>query len=119
MPTIDSLLAEGAPPLVAILRGLRPDEAVGVAGALVDAGIRMIELPLNSPDPFVSIAAIQAEFGEVAAIGAGRRRRQQHQRQARPRLHGAPRSAASRCATSRPLWAAAVAWAPRVLSPAR
>lgn len=71
MPTIDSLLAEGAPPLVAILRGLRPDEAVGVAAALVDAGIRMIEVPLNSPDPFVSIASIQAEFGEVAAIGAG------------------------------------------------
>lgn len=71
MPTIDSLLAAGAPPLVAILRGLRPEEAVGIAGALVDAGIRLIEVPLNSPDPFASIAAIQAEFGAVAAIGAG------------------------------------------------
>ena len=71
MPTIDSLLADGAPPLVAILRGLRPEEALGIGAALVEAGIRMIEVPLNSPDPFTSIAAMQAEFGDVAAIGAG------------------------------------------------
>ncbi len=71
MPTIDRLLAEGAPPLVAILRGLVPGEAVEIAAALVEAGVRMIEVPLNSPDPFESIAAIQAEFGNIAAIGAG------------------------------------------------
>jgi 2-dehydro-3-deoxyphosphogalactonate aldolase len=71
MPTIDRQLDEGAPPLVAILRGLRPDEAQNVGAALVEAGIRMIEVPLNSPDPFASIAAMQNEFGEVAAIGAG------------------------------------------------
>jgi 2-dehydro-3-deoxyphosphogalactonate aldolase len=58
-------------PLIAILRGLRPDEAVGVAGALIEAGIDRIEVPLNSPDPFDSIALIAREFGEVALIGAG------------------------------------------------
>lgn len=71
MPTIDSLLASGAPPVVAILRGLLLEEAVPVAQALIDAGIRMIEVPLNSPDPFASIAKINANFGEIAAIGAG------------------------------------------------
>lgn len=69
--TIDDLLADGAPPVVAILRGIRPDEALPVASALVDAGIRIIEVPLNSPDPFDSIRAIQDRFGDHAAIGAG------------------------------------------------
>lgn len=74
MPTIeslDALLAGGAPPLVAILRGLRPGEALEITGALVEAGILLIEVPLNSPDPFASIAAMQAEFGDRALIGAG------------------------------------------------
>lgn len=71
MPTIDRLLEEGAPPVVAILRGVTPQEAVAVASALVDAGLRMIEVPLNSPEPFVSIAAIQNALGEQALIGAG------------------------------------------------
>ena len=69
--TIDDILADGAPPIVAILRGIRPDEAVPVAAALVEAGIRLIEVPLNSPDPFTSIAAIQQAFGDAALIGAG------------------------------------------------
>lgn len=71
MISTDSLLAGGAPPVVAILRGLSPDEALPITGALVEAGIRLIEVPLNSPDPFTSIAAMQREFGDVAAIGAG------------------------------------------------
>lgn len=71
MPTTDSLLAEGAPPIVAILRGLQPHEAVEVGEALVEAGVRLIEVPLNSPDPFTSIAAMQAALGTRALIGAG------------------------------------------------
>ncbi|MET0363790.1 MAG: 2-dehydro-3-deoxy-6-phosphogalactonate aldolase [Sphingobium sp.] len=67
----DSIIADGAPPVVAILRGLRADEALIVTGALVEAGIRLIEVPLNSPDPFTSIAAMQSAFGDVALIGAG------------------------------------------------
>ncbi|VWX46734.1 2-dehydro-3-deoxy-6-phosphogalactonate aldolase [Novosphingobium sp. 9U] len=71
MPTIDSLLAAGEPPIVAILRGLAPSDALAVGTALVDAGVRMIEVPLNSPDPFESIAALQRAFGGEALIGAG------------------------------------------------
>jgi 2-dehydro-3-deoxyphosphogalactonate aldolase len=71
MPTTDTLLAGGAPAVVVILRGIRPDEALAVTAALIGAGIRMIEVPLNSPDPFASIAAMQAEFGGQALIGAG------------------------------------------------
>jgi len=68
---IDELLRDGAPPVVAILRGVTPGEVVGIGAALVGAGIRMIEVPLNSPEPFASIAALQAEFGGEALIGAG------------------------------------------------
>ncbi|WP_306026214.1 2-dehydro-3-deoxy-6-phosphogalactonate aldolase [Oceaniradius stylonematis] len=57
--------------LVGILRGLKPDEAVGIAAALVEAGFEAIEVPLNSPDPFVSIETIAARFGDKALIGAG------------------------------------------------
>lgn len=58
-------------PLVAILRGLRPDEAVGIGEALVDAGIRVIEVPLNSPQPFDSIAALVRRLDGEAVVGAG------------------------------------------------
>jgi len=71
MPTIDHLLDAGAPPVVSILRGVTPAEVVEIGAALVAAGIRMIEVPLNSPDPFASIEALQAEFGGEALIGAG------------------------------------------------
>ena len=58
-------------PIVAILRGIRPDEVLGVAGALYDAGIRAIEVPLNSPDPLESIARLAARFGDRCLCGAG------------------------------------------------
>lgn len=58
-------------PLIAILRGLSPDEAIPVAAALIEAGIDRIEVPMNSPEPLVSIAAMVREFGAVATIGAG------------------------------------------------
>lgn len=71
MLTIDALLGSGAPPVVAILRGLQPHEAEGVGAALIEAGVRLIEVPLNSPDPFASISRLQRAFGGTALIGAG------------------------------------------------
>lgn len=71
MPTLDHLLANGAPAAIAILRGVKPNEAAAIGAALVEAGIRMVEVPLNSPEPFASIATLQAELGQDALIGAG------------------------------------------------
>jgi 2-dehydro-3-deoxyphosphogalactonate aldolase len=61
----------GACPLVAIIRGVTPDEAEPTARAIFDAGIRIIEVPLNSPEPLRSIERIAAALGEKAVIGAG------------------------------------------------
>lgn len=58
-------------PLIAILRGVRPDEAEAIGDALVDGGVRIIEVPLNSPDPLDSIARLSARFEGRALIGAG------------------------------------------------
>ena len=66
---IPSLLT--ACPLVAILRGIRPEEADAIGDALVEAGLRIIEVPLNSPDPFSSIARLAQRLGTRALIGAG------------------------------------------------
>lgn len=57
--------------IIAILRGITPDEALEVAAVLIDAGVTKIEVPLNSPDPISSIARMQKQFGEEALIGAG------------------------------------------------
>jgi 2-dehydro-3-deoxyphosphogalactonate aldolase len=58
-------------PLVAILRGVKPDEAEATAGAIVKAGFGAIEVPLNSPEPLASIARIALRFGERILVGAG------------------------------------------------
>ena len=58
-------------PLIAILRGITPPEAPTIARALVETGITTIEVPMNSPDPLDSIAAMVAATGDSAQIGAG------------------------------------------------
>lgn len=58
-------------PLIAILRGIDPDEAVPVAETLLKAGIDRIEVPLNSPSPFSSIEKMVMAVGDSALIGAG------------------------------------------------
>ena len=68
---IDFATAFARLPLVAILRGVTPDTVEPIGAALVDAGFSMIEVPLNSPDPFDSIARLARRFGEEALIGAG------------------------------------------------
>ncbi|MFN7128435.1 MAG: 2-dehydro-3-deoxy-6-phosphogalactonate aldolase [Brevundimonas sp.] len=67
-PTVESL---DALPLIAILRGLTPDEAVAVGEAIVAAGFRCLEVPLNSPDPLESIRRLRAALGARALVGAG------------------------------------------------
>lgn len=57
--------------LVAILRSVKPDEVDGIADSLAEAGFEAIEIPLNSPDPFRSIAATAKRLGERCLIGAG------------------------------------------------
>ena len=58
-------------PLVAIIRGVTTDEAEAVGNALYEAGIRIIEVPLNSPDPLTSIAKLAQRLGDRALVGAG------------------------------------------------
>lgn len=61
----------GELPLIAILRGVTSGEAVGIGEALDQAGFRIVEVPLNSPDPFASIAALVERFGNAMMIGGG------------------------------------------------
>ena len=70
---LTALLA--ACPLVAILRGVRPEEVEGIGDVLVEAGLRIIEVPLNSPDPIDSIARLARRLGDRALVGAGTVRR--------------------------------------------
>lgn len=58
-------------PLIAIIRGVRPDEAEAIGDAIFDAGIRIIEVPLNSPQPLKSIENLAARFGDRALVGGG------------------------------------------------
>ncbi|HET9161429.1 MAG TPA: 2-dehydro-3-deoxy-6-phosphogalactonate aldolase [Caulobacteraceae bacterium] len=67
--TLDEALAEC--PVVAIIRGVTPAEAVAHAEALYAAGIRGVEVPLNSPDPLESIQALSHAFSDRMVVGAG------------------------------------------------
>jgi 2-dehydro-3-deoxyphosphogalactonate aldolase len=58
-------------PLIAILRGVTPDEADSIAAVSVEAGFGAIEVPLNSPDPFVSLEIVARLFGDKVLVGAG------------------------------------------------
>jgi 2-dehydro-3-deoxyphosphogalactonate aldolase len=58
-------------PLVAVLRGISPPEVPGVADALTSAGFRVLEVTLNSPDPYDSIRALTARCGATCLVGAG------------------------------------------------
>ena len=69
--TLNARLESGSPAIVAILRGVRPDEVLEVGRTLFDAGIRIIEVPLNSPEPLISIQRLAAALGDQALIGAG------------------------------------------------
>ena len=67
--TLDEALAEC--PVVAIIRGVTPGEAEAVGDAIYEAGIRIIEVPLNSPEPLQSIERLAAKFGDRMLVGAG------------------------------------------------
>lgn len=67
--SFDALMQEF--PMVAILRGITPDEVVEHTQVLIDSGFRLIEVPLNSPDAFTSIRMLQDTFGHQVLIGAG------------------------------------------------
>lgn len=69
MPSLDSCFEEL--PLIAILRGLVPEQAIAVGRELIDAGFRILEVPLNSPRPFDSIALLAETYGSKALVGAG------------------------------------------------
>lgn len=58
-------------PLIAILRGIRPDEIIPIGQALHDSGIKLIEVPLNSPNPLDSISRLSRHLGEHILVGAG------------------------------------------------
>jgi 2-dehydro-3-deoxyphosphogalactonate aldolase len=58
-------------PLIAVLRGITPEEIPAVGATLVDHGFRLIEVPLNSPRPFESIRRLANDFGDRCLIGAG------------------------------------------------
>jgi 2-dehydro-3-deoxyphosphogalactonate aldolase len=68
---IDFAKAFAQNPLIAILRGLEPENALPVSNTLIDADFQIIEVPLNSPEPLVSIQRIAEQHGTQAIIGAG------------------------------------------------
>ena len=58
-------------PLIAIIRGVTPDDAEVIGDAILEGGIRIIEVPLNSPNPLASIEKLAKKFGDRALVGAG------------------------------------------------
>ena len=93
-------------PIVAILRGVKPDEIDGVGDALIEAGITVIEVPLNSPQPFESIRRLAARHAHHALIGAGTvlesRRRRAGQGSRRPSWSSRRTSMPTWCAPRKP-----------------
>jgi 2-dehydro-3-deoxyphosphogalactonate aldolase len=69
LETLNARLAEC--PLVAIIRGVTPGEAEEIGAAIWEAGIRIVEVPLNSPDPYASIERLALSLGDRASVGAG------------------------------------------------
>ena len=69
--SLDFTTAFARCPLVAILRGVRPDEVEPIGDALVEAGFTLIEVPMNSPDPLVSIGRLARRLEGKALVGAG------------------------------------------------
>ena len=67
--TVEEALAESG--IIAILRGVKPDEILGIAEALYDAGVRVIEVPLNSPEPYESINKLAVEYRGRIICGGG------------------------------------------------
>ncbi len=67
--TLDEALRDA--PLIAIVRGVTPAEVVEIGEAIVSAGIKVIETPLNSPSPFASIEKLAAHFSDRAIVGGG------------------------------------------------
>ena len=68
---LEPFLVRGTPPVIAILRGIPPDDVVEIGRALIDAGIRIIEVPLNSPQPLVSIERLSLDAPQGVLVGAG------------------------------------------------
>ena len=58
-------------PLIGIIRGVAPDDAEAIGEAIYEAGIRIIEVPLNSPDPLISIERLAGKLGDRALVGGG------------------------------------------------
>ncbi len=68
-PTLNACLEQM--PLIAILRGISPDEAIPVTDILFEEGFKIVEVPMNSPDPLDSIGAIATAYGDRMLVGAG------------------------------------------------
>jgi 2-dehydro-3-deoxyphosphogalactonate aldolase len=69
--TLTESIDASAPGIIAILRGVQPEMVLEIGAALLDCGIRIIEVPLNSPQPLLSIERLASRFGGQALIGAG------------------------------------------------